>query len=72
MERPLVGQQAQVLTETMSRILEKLQGIRASIDSVDYTINGNPGLINKSLECLAGSELDKRFGDSRIPGVLKG
>ncbi len=56
----------------MSRILEELQGIRASIDSVNYTINGNPGLINKSLECLAGSELDKRFGDSRIPGVLKG
>ena len=66
------GQQAQVLIEIMSRILEELQGIRANIDSVDYTINGNPGLINKSLECLAGSELDKRFGDSRVPGVLKG
>ena len=66
------GQQAQELIEGMSRILEELKGIRANIDSVDYTIDGNLGLINKSLECLAGFELDKRFGDSRIPGVLKG
>ena len=62
--------QGQELVEVMYDILQELKWIRKNIDSVDTTIDGNLALINKSLEGLASFELDKRFGDYRIPGAL--
>ena len=62
--------QGQELVEVMYDILKELKWIRKNIDSVDTTIDGNLALINKNLEGLASFELDKRFGDYRIPGAL--
>jgi len=56
----------------LQKLNSHIRLLTKAIESMDSTLDGSLGAIHDDLGCLAKFEMERKFGDARIPGVLPG